>query len=127
MNAPESGTIKEFLVSEDDTVTVGQEIVKLEPGSASDAQKSEKPGKQDKKEPSPSDQPPSEPEKSESQAEPKSEKSETPAAKAQSPKPEKPKPQPEKKTQPSESEAPKASGDLRSERRVRYLLINLPL
>ncbi|KAH8688892.1 hypothetical protein BGW36DRAFT_392388 [Talaromyces proteolyticus] len=33
VNAPESGTIKEFLVNEEDTVTVGQEIVKLEPGS----------------------------------------------------------------------------------------------
>ncbi|KAF2121713.1 dihydrolipoyllysine-residue succinyltransferase component of 2-oxoglutarate dehydrogenase-like protein complex [Lophiotrema nucula] len=32
VNAPEAGTIKEFLVSEEDTVTVGQDLVKLEPG-----------------------------------------------------------------------------------------------
>ncbi|KAF2760676.1 dihydrolipoyllysine-residue succinyltransferase component of 2-oxoglutarate dehydrogenase-like protein complex [Pseudovirgaria hyperparasitica] len=32
VNAPESGTIKEFLVNEEDTVTVGQDIVKMEPG-----------------------------------------------------------------------------------------------
>merc|ERR1712000_463420 len=34
VNAPEAGTIKEFLVSEEDTVTVGQEIVRLELGGA---------------------------------------------------------------------------------------------
>lgn len=32
VNAPEAGTIKEFLVSEEDTVTVGQELCKLETG-----------------------------------------------------------------------------------------------
>ncbi|KAJ6115135.1 Biotin/lipoyl attachment [Penicillium sp. IBT 16267x] len=34
VNAPESGTIKEFLVSEEDTVTVGQDLIKLELGDA---------------------------------------------------------------------------------------------
>ncbi|PNS21342.1 Dihydrolipoyllysine-residue succinyltransferase component of 2-oxoglutarate dehydrogenase complex, mitochondrial [Sphaceloma murrayae] len=34
VNAPEAGTIKEFLVSEEDTVTVGQDLVKLELGGA---------------------------------------------------------------------------------------------
>lgn len=34
MNAPEAGTIKEFLVNEEDTVTVGQDIVRLELGGA---------------------------------------------------------------------------------------------
>ena len=32
VNAPEAGTIREFLVSEEDTVTVGQDIAKLELG-----------------------------------------------------------------------------------------------
>lgn len=32
MNAPEAGTIKEFLVNEEDTVTVGQDLVRMEPG-----------------------------------------------------------------------------------------------
>ncbi|KAF2730271.1 dihydrolipoyllysine-residue succinyltransferase component of 2-oxoglutarate dehydrogenase-like protein complex [Polyplosphaeria fusca] len=32
VNAPEAGTIKEFLVNEEDTVTVGQDLVKLELG-----------------------------------------------------------------------------------------------
>lgn len=34
VNAPVSGTITELLVAADDTVTVGQEIAKIEPGSA---------------------------------------------------------------------------------------------
>ncbi|KAL4805241.1 hypothetical protein BDV18DRAFT_140478 [Aspergillus unguis] len=34
VNAPESGVIKELLVSEEDTVTVGQDLVKLEAGGA---------------------------------------------------------------------------------------------
>lgn len=34
VNAPEAGIIKEFLVNEEDTVTVGQDIVRLELGSA---------------------------------------------------------------------------------------------
>ena len=35
MNAPEPGTIKEYLAKEEDTVTVGQELVKLELGGPS--------------------------------------------------------------------------------------------
>jgi 2-oxoglutarate dehydrogenase E2 component (dihydrolipoamide succinyltransferase) len=34
VNAPEAGTIKEFLANEEDTVTVGQDLVRLEPGGA---------------------------------------------------------------------------------------------
>jgi len=33
VNAPEAGTLTELLVGEGDTVTVGQEIAKMEPGS----------------------------------------------------------------------------------------------
>ncbi|GKZ27502.1 2-oxoglutarate dehydrogenase complex E2 component [Aspergillus brasiliensis] len=39
VNAPESGTIKEFLVGEEDTVTVGQDLVKLELGGAPETKK----------------------------------------------------------------------------------------
>jgi 2-oxoglutarate dehydrogenase E2 component (dihydrolipoamide succinyltransferase) len=40
VNAPEAGTIKEFLVKEEDTVTVGQDIVRLDTdGSPSDSAK----------------------------------------------------------------------------------------
>ena len=41
MNAPEAGTIKEFLVNEEDTVTVGQDLVKLELGDAPEGGKKE--------------------------------------------------------------------------------------
>ncbi|KAL9123206.1 MAG: hypothetical protein Q9187_000223 [Circinaria calcarea] len=34
VNAPEAGTIKEFLASEEDTVTVGQDLIKMELGGA---------------------------------------------------------------------------------------------
>ena len=36
MNAPEAGTIKEFLANEEDTVTVGQDLVKLEIGGVAE-------------------------------------------------------------------------------------------
>ncbi|CAI7608592.1 Dihydrolipoyllysine-residue succinyltransferase [Penicillium manginii] len=41
VNAPESGTIKELLVNEEDTVTVGQDLIKLEPGEAPEGGKQE--------------------------------------------------------------------------------------
>lgn len=34
VNAPEAGTIKEFLANEEDTVTVGQDLVRIELGGA---------------------------------------------------------------------------------------------
>ncbi|PKS07054.1 hypothetical protein jhhlp_005651 [Lomentospora prolificans] len=37
VNAPEAGTIKELLVNEEDTVTVGQDLLRLEPGTGGDA------------------------------------------------------------------------------------------
>ncbi len=49
VNAPEAGTIKEFLVNEEDTVTVGQDLVKLELGgepSSGDQQDSKEETKQ---------------------------------------------------------------------------------
>ncbi|KAJ5328996.1 Biotin/lipoyl attachment [Penicillium brevicompactum] len=57
VNAPESGTIKEFLVSEEDTVTVGQDLVKIELGGAPEGGKkdegAEKPKESEKKDSSP--------------------------------------------------------------------------
>ncbi|RAO72973.1 uncharacterized protein BHQ10_008985 [Talaromyces amestolkiae] len=99
VNAPESGTIKELLVSEEDTVTVGQAIVKLEPGSGGGAAEKPKdepaPSKPETKEPTPS------------KAEPLKEKQ-----------PEKPKPKPtesKKEAQPSTT----AQTGGREERRVK--------
>ncbi|PCH02277.1 Dihydrolipoamide succinyltransferase [Penicillium occitanis (nom. inval.)] len=107
VNAPESGTIKELLVSEEDTVTVGQPIVKLEPGSGGEA--AEKP----KDEPAP--------EKKEEKTEPAPSKPET-----KEPAPSKPEPVKEKqpeKPKPTESKKEAAPTPAqvggREERRVK--------
>lgn len=49
VNAPEAGTIKEFLVNEEDTVTVGQDLVRMELGGTS-SEGAEKPAKSQSKE-----------------------------------------------------------------------------
>ncbi|KAJ5624713.1 Dihydrolipoamide succinyltransferase [Penicillium lagena] len=98
VNAPESGTIKEFLVSEEDTVTVGQDIVKLELGGAPPEKKDEGAEK------------PAEP------AEPAAEKPQAPKEQAKPAEPEKSKepqaskPAPAEKPKPAKSEAPKSQG-----------------
>ncbi|KAH8592221.1 hypothetical protein B0O99DRAFT_630047 [Bisporella sp. PMI_857] len=68
VNAPEAGTIKEFLVNEEDTVTVGQDLLRLELGGPPEAGAK-------KAEPEPSS---SEPAKEESKNEQKSEPSPPP-------------------------------------------------
>jgi 2-oxoglutarate dehydrogenase E2 component (dihydrolipoamide succinyltransferase) len=49
VNAPESGTIKEFLVNEEDTVTVGQDLVKLEVSGAPQGSRQDKGGSEPKR------------------------------------------------------------------------------
>ncbi|KAH9243561.1 hypothetical protein K456DRAFT_45402 [Colletotrichum gloeosporioides 23] len=75
VNAPEAGVIKEFLVNEEDTVTVGQDIVKLELGGKKPGSSSKDPSEgkttSDKPAAEPESQP--EPSKSESKPEPKDE------------------------------------------------------
>ena len=56
VNAPEAGTLKEFLVKEEDTVTVGQEIVKMETGAAPPEGEGKKAGSEPKA-PAPDKQP----------------------------------------------------------------------
>lgn len=60
VNAPKSGTITETLAEEEDTVTVGQDLFKLEPGDepSGDAsgKKEEKPKKEEKKEEKPKEE-----------------------------------------------------------------------
>ncbi|KAE9988198.1 hypothetical protein EG328_000154 [Venturia inaequalis] len=55
VNAPEAGTIKEWLVSEEDTVTVGQDLVNIEVGAAPEGGAS-KEAKNEPKEPASKDQ-----------------------------------------------------------------------
>jgi 2-oxoglutarate dehydrogenase E2 component (dihydrolipoamide succinyltransferase) len=113
VNATESGTIKEFLVGEEDTVTVGQDLVRIELGGAPSGDKKDAPKEESKQ---------SEPEsKSESKPEPKQESAPEPK-KESTPAPRKPEPpkQPEKKE--SKSESATSSGPSmgnREERRVK--------
>lgn len=126
VNAPESGTIKEFLAKEEDTVAVDQELVRLELGGAPAAKEEQTAEKQKE----PAEEKPKEP-SAEKQKEPSAEKPKEPSAERpkepsagqeKAPEPSKATPQP-----PSQPEAPKqkpasdskpAVGS-REERRVR--------
>lgn len=108
VNAPEAGTIKEFLVNEEDTVSVGQDLLRLELGGAppAGAEKSES-----KKAPE-GDK--SQPEKS---PEPESQKHESKPA-PPPPAPEKKSPTPPKQPAQDKADAAPTMGD-REERRVK--------
>ncbi len=56
VNAPQAGTIKELLAKEEDTVTVGQDLVKLELGGGSQ-EGGKQQASQEPKAPAPKDQP----------------------------------------------------------------------
>lgn len=117
MNAPEAGVIKEFLANEEDTVTVGQDLVRIELGGAPSGDKpaateaKQTPKEETSKEPAP-----------ETQAEQKKE----PETKPQETKPAAPpapaKEQPAAPKQPSKPEKAAAEGPAtlgsREERRV---------
>ncbi|MBE7181103.1 MAG: dihydrolipoyllysine-residue succinyltransferase [Terriglobus roseus] len=116
VNAPMAGTIKEFLVKEEDTVEVGQDLIKIDAGGEPGAKK-EKPAKEEPKEPaSDKQETSSQPEggKEESKPEPPKEESKPEPPKQES-KPEPPKeeakppppPPPAKKPEPKKQEAPK--------------------
>ncbi|QYS96466.1 Dihydrolipoyllysine-residue succinyltransferase [Trichoderma simmonsii] len=111
VNATEAGVIKEFFVSEEDTVTVGQDLVRVEIGGEKPAE-SEKP--KEESAPAPSESKESKP------AEPEQPKSEPAKSEKPAPPPQ-PKEQPEKKSQPEPAAASKsepAAGN-REERRVK--------
>ncbi|KAI9866439.1 MAG: 2-oxoglutarate dehydrogenase complex E2 component, partial [Watsoniomyces obsoletus] len=88
VNAPEAGTITEFLVSEGDTVTVDQEIAKIEPGEGGGGEKKEQAPKEEKpaepkkeEQPKKDDSPPPPPKKEDKPAPPKEEKKAPPKPK----------------------------------------------
>lgn len=116
VNAPEAGTIKEFLAQEEDTVTVGQDLVRLEPGGAPEGGKEEK-ASSEPKEPASKEQPTSSEPKEESK--PISEESK-PVPKKETPPP----PPPKKQEQPKKTEASSSSPSAgnREEKRVRFLI-----
>ncbi|PTB62483.1 dihydrolipoyllysine-residue succinyltransferase [Trichoderma citrinoviride] len=118
VNATEAGVIKEFFVKEEDTVTVGQDLVRVETGAEKPASsgEQEKP-KEESKPPVESESKPAEPEQPKSQPEPS--KSEKPSPPPQ-PK-EKPAEKPQKKSEPepaAASSSTPAPGN-REERRVK--------
>ncbi|PTD09907.1 Dihydrolipoyllysine-residue succinyltransferase component of 2-oxoglutarate dehydrogenase complex, mitochondrial [Fusarium culmorum] len=76
VNATEAGTIKEFLVAEEDTVTVGQDLVRIELGGEPSGDKKEAPKEEPKKSESESKPEP----KQESAPEPKKEPDAAPAS-----------------------------------------------
>ncbi|CRG83263.1 2-oxoglutarate dehydrogenase E2 component (dihydrolipoamide succinyltransferase) [Talaromyces islandicus] len=109
VNAPESGTIKELLVNEEDTVTVGQDLVKLEPGTGGGAKSAEAPKE-------PAEEKPSAPKAEEK----KTPEPEAPAKPKEEPKQEQkqpPKPAAPKPSEPQPTEPAKAGA--REERRVK--------
>ncbi|GAD99851.1 dihydrolipoamide succinyltransferase, putative [Paecilomyces variotii No. 5] len=114
VNAPEAGTIKEFLVSEEDTVTVGQEIIKLEAGGEPAPKKEEEPKKEEAGE---APKQPAEPKKEEPKPE---QKTEAPKAEEKPKAPSAPKPEPpaqKQKQEPAASQQPQPGS--REERRVK--------
>lgn len=114
MNAPEAGTIKEFLVSEEDTVTVGQDIIRLELGG-SGGEKKESAPKEEAKEVKEEAKEESKPAESESKPEPK-EPEPKPKDEPKQPTSSKPK-QPQQQSQSSSASAGPTLGS-REERRV---------
>ncbi|CAF9924838.1 2-oxoglutarate dehydrogenase complex E2 component [Imshaugia aleurites] len=92
VNAPEPGTIKEFLANEEDTVTVGQDLLKLELGGPPKGGEKQQ-GGQEPKAPAPDDQSTS--------SDPKSQKDEGKPEQESPPPP----PPTEKKPEPSKQES----------------------
>ncbi|KAF7876555.1 hypothetical protein EAF04_001644 [Stromatinia cepivora] len=102
VNAPEAGTIKEFLANEEDTVIVGQDLVRLELGGAPEGGDKEK-ASSEPKEPASKDQSTS--------SDPEPSKKEEPKSKEQSSS----SPPPEKKAEPKETPKPKPSESKKQE------------
>lgn len=128
MNAPDAGTIKEFLVNEEDTVTVGQEIVKMELGGEPSGGAKEQ-AKEEPKEPATRDQETSsqpeggqektqeQPKQEEKPQPPKQESKPEPPKQESKPQPPPQKPSPPKEPKESDTKQAPAPGN-REERRV---------
>lgn len=114
VNAPEAGVIKEFLANEEDTVTVGQDLVRIEVGGAPSG---DKPAAEDAKAaPKESTETQAEEKKA---PEPKPEETKAAAAPPAPAKEEAPAPKQPNKPTKAAAEAPATLGN-REERRVCY-------
>ncbi|KAH4193623.1 hypothetical protein HBH79_192290 [Parastagonospora nodorum] len=123
VNAPEAGTIKEFLVNEEDTVTVGQELVKLELGGEPSGGKQQEASQEPKEAASKDQETSSQPSGEQEQSKPQEKQPEQPK---QESKPEPPKheqkaqpPKKESKPAPPKDESKPAVPGSREERRVK--------
>lgn len=117
MNAPEAGTIKEFLANEEDTVTVGQDLVRLETGGAPSEGAKEQAGSEPKEAASKEQPTSSDPEPKKEDSKPKQDA--TPAPPKQEKQPEKqPEKKPESRQSGSESSGSGSTLGSREERRV---------
>ncbi|EFE39793.1 hypothetical protein TRV_05529 [Trichophyton verrucosum HKI 0517] len=114
VNATESGTIKEFLAAEEDTVTVGQDLVRLELGAAPEGAK-EKPAAAA---PAAEESKPAEPKQETAAPAPKEESKEQPKEQPKKEAAPAPAPKQEKKA-PAPEEAAKSTPGSREERRVK--------
>ncbi|TGO41765.1 hypothetical protein BHYA_0016g00010 [Botrytis hyacinthi] len=121
VNAPEAGTIKEFLANEEDTVTVGQDLVRLELGGAPEGGDKEKASSEPKEAASKDQSTSSDPEPSKKEdSKPKEDSSSPPPTEKKSEPKETPKPKPsESKKQESSSSSSGPSLGNREERRVK--------
>jgi len=123
VNAPEAGTIKEYLVNEEDTVTVGQDLLKMELGGAPSGPKEEQAPQEAKSPASDKQETSSQPDggkekeapKQEKTPEPKKEESKKADKPAPAPKKDDKKPEPKKDSKPQEESAYGS----REERRVK--------
>ena len=97
VNAPEPGTVKEYLVTEEDTVTVGQDLLKLELGGPAEGGEKQM-GGQEPKAPAPDDQSTS--------SDPKPEKDESKSDDSATKPPAPPKKDPEPNKEGNEPESP---------------------
>jgi 2-oxoglutarate dehydrogenase E2 component (dihydrolipoamide succinyltransferase) len=103
VNAPEAGTIKEFLANEEDTVTVGQDLVLLELGGAPSGDEKESATAEPKESASKDKQTSSDPEPSSKSKQESSPAPPPPPPQEKKPEPKKesPQPKPESKSAPS--------------------------
>ncbi|TVY59320.1 Dihydrolipoyllysine-residue succinyltransferase component of 2-oxoglutarate dehydrogenase complex, mitochondrial [Lachnellula cervina] len=119
VNAPEAGTIKEFLVNEEDTVTVGQDLLRLELGGAPEGGKEEKADSTPKEPASGEKATSSDPKPSKEEAKPKDESSPPPPSpQEKKPEPKKEFPPPKQTESKSDSKQSAVLGN-REERRVK--------
>ncbi|KAK8069270.1 2-oxoacid dehydrogenase acyltransferase [Apiospora phragmitis] len=119
VNAPEAGVIKELMANEEDTVTVGQEIAKIEAGAAPEGGNKDESKEAPKEETASTDAKPAEPTE-ENKPEPKQESKPESSKPAPPPEPKKETPPPKQSSQPAKdsSSAGPTLGS-REERRVK--------